>query len=101
MRKFQIGAFEPDLVPNPMGFEGPFSSLPFTLQYDESLRMMHGLLRLAPDVHQMSLEMLHCRQLAAHSLRKIKPWYGSYQEFKGGEAGSGIRSGVVYKLSHR
>ena len=48
----------------------------------------------------MFLEMLHCRQLAAHSLRKIEPWYGSYQEFKGGEAGSGIGPGVVYELSH-
>ena len=49
----------------------------------------------------MFLEMLHCWQLAAHSLRKIKPWYGSYQEFKGGKAGGGIGPGVVHKLSHR
>ena len=62
--------------------------------------MTHGFLRLAPDVHQMFLEMLHCRQLAAHPLREIKPWYGSYQEFKRGEASSGIGPGVVYELSH-
>ena len=62
--------------------------------------MTHGFLRLASDVHQMCLEMLHCQQLAAHSLRKIKPWYGSYQEFKGGEAGSGVGPRVMYELSH-
>jgi hypothetical protein len=49
----------------------------------------------------MFLEMLHRRQLAAHSLCKIKPWYGSYQEFKRGKASSGIGPGVVYELGHR
>ena len=49
----------------------------------------------------MFLEIFHCQQLAAHFLRKIKPWDSPYQEFKGGEAGSGIRPGVVYELGHR
>ena len=62
--------------------------------------MTHGFLCLAPDFHQMFLEMLHCWQLAAHSLRKIKPWYGSYQELKRGKAGSGIRPGIVHELGH-
>jgi hypothetical protein len=83
-----------------IGFEGSLPSFPFTLYYNESLRVMHGFLRLAPDVHQMFFEMFYCQQLAAHSLCKIKPWYSSYQEFKGGEAGSGIGPGVVYELSH-
>jgi hypothetical protein len=83
-----------------MGLEGFLPSFPFTLDYDESLRVTHGFLRLAPDVHQMFLEMLHCRQPAAHSLRKIKPWYSSDQEFERGETSGGIGPGVVYKLSH-
>ena len=83
-----------------MGFEGSLPSFPFTLDHDESLRMTHGFLRLAPDVHQMFLEMLHRWQLAAHSLRKIKPWYSSDQEFKRGVTGGGIGPRIVYKLSH-
>ena len=47
------------------------------------------------------LEVLHCRQLAAHSLHNVKPWDGSYQEFKGGKAGGGIGPGIAHKLSHR
>ena len=101
MRQFQIGAFKLDLVTDLIGLEGSLPSFPFTLHYDESLRVTHSFLHLAPDVHQMFPEMLHCRQLAAHSLRKIKPWYDSYQEFKRGEAGSGIGPGVVYELGHR
>ena len=62
---------------------------------------MHGFLHLMSDLHQMFLEMLHCRQLAAHSLHKIEPGNGPYQEFKGGEAGSGVWPGVVYELGHR
>ena len=96
-----MGAFEPDLVSNLVGSEDSLPSFPFTLDYDKSLRMTHGFLRLASDVHQMFLKMLHCRQPAAHSLRKIKPWYSSNQEFKWGVAGGGIGPGIVYKLSHR
>ena len=84
-----------------MGFEGSLPSFLFTLDYDKSLRVTHGFLRLAPDVHQMFLEMLHCRQLAAHSLRKIKSWYRSNQEFERGVTGGGIGPGIVYELSHR
>ena len=63
--------------------------------------MTYGVLRLTPDFHQMFFEMLHCRQLAAHSLRKIESGDSPYQEFKGGKAGSGIWPGIVHELGHR
>ena len=83
-----------------MGLEGLFSSFSLPLQDDKSLHVAYGFLSLAPDLHQMFLEVLHCWQLAAHSLRKIKPWHRSDQEFERGETSGGVGPGVVYELSH-
>ena len=48
----------------------------------------------------MFLEMLHCWQLAAHSLCNAEPRDCPDQKFEGHEAGGGVGPGIVHKLHH-